>query len=221
MTAEPVRLDRRHRRRLETIEEIVDVAVEVMTESGVGGLSLGEVARRMGMRTPSLYVYFDSKNAVYDAVFARGWQGVLNAMRASYADVDEVEDLPAYFLATGRVFLRWMFEHPVHCQLMAWRPVPGYQPSPEAYLPAVEMLAVSQHMFERLQARGLFRPDADPEYLLRMWTVLTSGVMTQQLANAPHESFDEGRFTSTVPDLVSMFLAQYGAAATHRAKGKS
>jgi len=220
MTADPVRLDRRQRRRLETIEEIVDVAIEVMTEYGVGGLSLGEVARRMGMRTPSLYVYFDAKNAVYDAVFARGWQGVHDAVLPSYAQLDGAEDLPAYFLATGQVFLRWMIEHPVHCQLMAWRPVPGYEPSPEAYLPAIAMFAGSEAWFAALHARGLFRADVDPAYVLRLWTVLTSGVMTQQLANAPHESFDEGRFTSALPDLASMFLSQYGGTATHRAKGK-
>src|SRR3954452_16367441 len=87
MTA-PARIDRRQRRRLETIEEIVDVAVEVMTEHGVGGLSLGEGARRMGMRTPSLYVYFDSKNAVYDAIFARGWRSVYETTGAQHLDVE-------------------------------------------------------------------------------------------------------------------------------------
>ena len=66
--------DRRHRRREETIREIVDVAVELMGEHGAAGLSLGDVARRMGIRTPSLYGYFDSKNALYDAVFERGWR---------------------------------------------------------------------------------------------------------------------------------------------------
>ena len=60
--------DRRHRRREETIREIVDVAVELMGEHGAAGLSLGDVARRMQIRTPSLYGYFDSKNAFYDAV---------------------------------------------------------------------------------------------------------------------------------------------------------
>ena len=221
MTAEPVRLDRRHRRRLETIEEIVDVAVEVMTEYGVGGLSLGEVARRMGMRTPSLYVYFDSKNAVYDAVFARGWQGVLEQMRRSYAELEDATDLPAYFLSSARVFLVWMLEHPVHFQLMSWRPVPGYQPSAQAYAPAVEMLSAAHAMFDVLQERGLFRPDADTALLLRTWTILTSGVMTQQMANAPDEPFDAGTFTSTLPELVSMFLAQYGTPPRSRSKGKT
>ena len=47
-----VRFDRRERRRRETIEEILDVAVEVMAADGVAGLSLAEVARRMGVRPP-------------------------------------------------------------------------------------------------------------------------------------------------------------------------
>ena len=39
-------LDRRARRRQETIEEILEIAVDVMSEEGVTGLSLAEVARR-------------------------------------------------------------------------------------------------------------------------------------------------------------------------------
>ena len=221
MTAEPVRLDRRHRRRLETIEEIVDVAIEVMTECGVGGLSLGEVARRMGMRTPSLYVYFDSKNAVYDAVFARGWREVHQTMAPAYDGLRDAVDLPSYFLTCARIFVGWMLEHPAQAQLMCWRPVPGYEPSALAYEPAVEMLAAAHASFAELRDRGLFPPDADLELLLRTWTVLTSGVMTQQLANAPDASFDEGAFTATLPDLVSMFLTQYGTSSRPRTKGKS
>ncbi len=221
MTAEPVRLDRRHRRRLETIEEIVDVAIEVMTEYGAAGLSLGEVARRMGLRTPSLYVYFDSKAAVYDAVFARGWRAVHATMRPAYDAVDDAADLPAYFLACARLFIGWMLQHPAQAQLMCWRPVPGYEPSAPAYEPAVEMLAAAHDSFEQLRDRGLFRPDADVEQLLRTWTVLTSGVMTQQLANAPDASLDDGAFTATLPDLVTMFLTQYGTPARRHSKGKS
>ncbi len=48
--------------------------------------------------------------------------------------------------------------------------------------------------------------------MLRTWTVLVAGVVTQQLANAPHEPFDSGTFTGLLPQLVEMFLTQYGAA---------
>src|SRR5215471_7018832 len=67
-----VRPDRRLTRRRQTIEEALDAAVAIMEQAGVGGLSMSEIARRLGMRQPSLYKYFDSLHAVYDAVFARG-----------------------------------------------------------------------------------------------------------------------------------------------------
>lgn len=197
------------------------MAVDVMTEQGVGGLSLGEVARRMGMRTPSLYVYFESKNAVYDAVFARGWRAIHEEIIPLYAGVQDAADLPAYFLQTGKVFIGWMLAHPAQAQLMCWRVVPGYEPSAEAYEPAVAVIESSKRCFDTLQERGLFRADCDTEVLLRTWTVLTSGVMTQQLANAPEQSFDEGVFTATLPDLVSMFLTLYGQPTRSRTKGKS
>ena len=64
-----MRTDRRVQRHHQTIEEILDLAIQVMAEDGVAALSLAEVARRMGMRPPSLYQYFPSKLAVYDALF--------------------------------------------------------------------------------------------------------------------------------------------------------
>src|SRR6266496_2220018 len=51
------RSDRRARRRQETIEEILGIAEEVMTQEGVNGLSLAEVARRLGVQPPSIYKY--------------------------------------------------------------------------------------------------------------------------------------------------------------------
>src|SRR4051812_9401321 len=212
MTA-PARIDRRQRRRLETIEEIVDVAVEVMTEHGVGGLSLGEVARRMGMRTPSLYVYFDAKNAVYDAVFARGWRSAYDTVAGQHADSDaavqRAADLEPYLLDVARTFVRWTIENPVHAQLMMWRPVPGWEPSADAYASAVDILEGAMAMFVRLRDGGWLREDVRLDEVVQTWTVITTGVMTRQLANAPHESFEEGRVTATLPALVSMFVAHY------------
>jgi AcrR family transcriptional regulator len=215
-------VDRRQRRRLETIEEIVDVAVEVMTEHGVGGLSLGEVARRMGMRTPSLYVYFDSKNAVYDAVFARGWRSVFETTGAAHLDAEgsvrRPEHLEPYLLSVSQTFVRWTIENPAYAQLMMWRPVPGWEPSAEAFAAAVDALEAARSMFVRLQDLGLLRGDASLDEMVQTWTVLTTGVMTRQLANAPHESFEEGRVTATLPALVSMFVAHFGK--TVATKGK-
>src|SRR3954469_21234678 len=104
-----VPLDRRQVRSQETIEQVLDAAVEVMGEQGVAGLTLGEVARRMGIRTPSLYAYFDGKNALYDALFQRGWAELLTLLRARTGG-NPLEDLHA----GTELFVRWSVEHPAY-----------------------------------------------------------------------------------------------------------
>ena len=72
MATAPSPTSRVDRRRAAVREEALDHAVDLMTEEGVGALTVSEVARRMGIRGPSLYKYFPSRFAVYDALFARG-----------------------------------------------------------------------------------------------------------------------------------------------------
>ena len=114
--------DRRAVRRQATVDELVDVAVDVMAEHGAAGLSLGEVARRMGMRPPSLYVYVDSKNAVYDLVFAQGWRAVLEIVD-TLPEPGPTTDVTAYLTHSAETYLRWSVEHPVHAALMLRTPL--------------------------------------------------------------------------------------------------
>ncbi len=225
MSIEPaIRVDRRQRRREETIEEILEVAVELMAEQGAAGLSLGEVARRMGIRTPSLYGYFDSKNALYDAIFERGWQLLAAEMDRLPDPPTHRADLPAYALAYGEAFVRWSVENPAYTQLMAWRPVPGYEPSAAAYAPSVDVFNRSRAAFTALRDAGVLRPDVDVDEALRMWIVLIAGIISQQLSNAPLEPYEGGTFTSALPVLADMFLTYYGSrpeAANHPKGRKS
>jgi AcrR family transcriptional regulator len=211
-----VQLDRRQRRRQETIEEVLDVAAELMREQGVAGLSIGEVARRMGIRPPSLYVYFDSKNALYDALFERGANLVVDCMQAFGDELDETLSLEESLLASANAFIRWAVEHPEYTQLLFWRPVPGFTPSERAYAPAIRLLELSRERFSALQSRGLIRDDVSLDDLQRHWTIVTSGVISQQLANAPDQSFESGAFTTAIPDVVAMFAKHYASAKSQR-----
>src|SRR3954453_2021613 len=220
MTTEVVPVDRRQRRRLETIEEGLEHAVEIMATDGGAGLSLGEIARRMGIRPPSLYVYFPSKHALYDALFARGWRELLATVTAYDDEHAQDDDFPAVLLGYGREFVRWSVEHPAYAQLLFWRPVPGFRPSEAAYAPAVELYQRGLDRLRRLQTAGVVRSDVDADDVQRDWTVLIAGIVSQQLANAPEQTFDDGRFTSALPGLVEMFAAHYGSPPRARAAKK-
>jgi hypothetical protein len=44
---------------------------------------------------------------------------------------------------------------------------------------------------------------------LTMVSMIAAGVMTQQLANEPRASFDDGRFTRLAPRLFEMFTTYF------------
>ncbi len=192
----PPRSDRRAVRREATKAEILDAAWGLVREHGLGSLALRDLAERVGMRAPSLYQYFPSKHAIYDAMFA---QGTRDALVTVTADVEATETREVL-----RVMARRMFEFatsdPARAQLLFQRTIPGFEPSPEAYAPAVEMYTRVQSQFE---AHGITDPDA-----MDIWTALISGLTNQQIANDPGGT----RWARLIDRTVDMFLACVGAA---------
>lgn len=198
--------DRRARRRQETIEEILDIAKDVMTEEGVNGLSLAEVARRLGVQPPSIYKYFPSLVAVYDALFLRGQVEHLEVMRAAMADAEPgLNALTAGLEASGR----WALANRAAAQLMFWRLVPSFEPSAEAFAPSVEMVALQRAALADAVAAGELGPEADSDEAVHLVSILIAGVLSQAMANEPDLGWGQGRFTPTFPRLMKLLAAAY------------
>ncbi len=202
----PAGLDRRRRHREQTIGEILDVAVQVMAEEGVAGLSLSEVARRMGIQPPSLYKYFPSKLALYDALFQRGACETLAVFRAAAAQAE-----PGWTALTAGIeaVMRLGLDQQVIAQLLNWRPVPGFAPSAEAFAPSIEFTGDIRRVLQAAADRGELHPDAASEEGGALLSVLVAGVMSQQLANQPRASWEEGRFTRLTPQVLKLFKCAY------------
>jgi AcrR family transcriptional regulator len=54
-----------------TADRVLDAAEDLFAEKGYSATSLGEVADRVGIRSPSLYNHFKNKEALYEAVLER------------------------------------------------------------------------------------------------------------------------------------------------------
>ena len=116
----------RENRREAAIATILEAAWELARRDGVAGLSLSEVARRVGMKPPSLYSYFDSKAALYDAMFAQGYREfVARDMKAAAPGAPLLEALR---IGT-RAFVEFAVEDPARHQLLFQRTIPGFEPS--------------------------------------------------------------------------------------------
>lgn len=63
-----------------TAERILDAAEALFAERGFAGTTMRDVAEAVGIRTPSLYNHFESKDELYAAVLERGIRPVIDLL---------------------------------------------------------------------------------------------------------------------------------------------
>jgi AcrR family transcriptional regulator len=181
----------REARRRSARDAIVDAAWQLVRDEGLAALSLRDLAKRAGITTPTIYAYFDSKNAIYDAMFGRAASDFADRMTQPY-DSDD----PRAVLAAGvRRFVDFCTSDVARYQLLFQRTIPGFEPSPEAFAPAVRALDA---VHERLALNGV----TDPRHV-DVWTALTTGLVDQQISNDPGGD----RWARLIDDFVTMFLS--------------
>jgi AcrR family transcriptional regulator len=168
-----VRIDPRVERRSRKKAAIVEAAWRIARAEGFGGLSLHALARSVGLRQPSLYAYFDSKNALIDEMFA-------DANRQLLGRVERLGPSPEPRRAVHdvmRELVAFCMEDGARAELMFQRPVPGFEPSAESYAAAQRFL---ERAVELLGDAGI----SDPEDV-DVFVGVIAGVINAQLSNDP------------------------------------
>jgi AcrR family transcriptional regulator len=187
--------NRRAERNAATRREILDAAWDLVREEGLAAVSMRELGARVGMRAQSLYVYFPSKHAIYDAMFGEANVELLARMRG----LPDTGDPERNLRHTARTFLDFCVEDPVRYQLLFQRTIPGFEPSAEALAPALELLDTGRM---GLRACGIAAAEA-----LDAWTGVLAGLAAQQNSNEPGGD----RWVRLLDEIVDMFLAHYRA----------
>jgi AcrR family transcriptional regulator len=165
--------DPRHARRTAKQAAILIESWALAQRDGLAAVSLHNVAAAVGLRQPSLYVYFGSKLALYDAMFADGYRQLLDYF-AAHDYTGEPRDALVRFLADT---VKFSGDDIVRHQMLFQRTIPGFEPSPESWSLALEFYEKASNV---IKAAGIEDP-AD----LDLFTALTNGMAHQQVANDP------------------------------------
>lgn len=91
----------------DTKELLLQAALALFAEKGFEGTSVRDIARSVGLSESVLYAHFDSKRAIFDAVFAR--LGPLSATAALHDLAANADADPAGFLRSliERLMTEW------------------------------------------------------------------------------------------------------------------
>lgn len=107
----------------DTKQRILDKALELFSEKGYDSVSVGEIARAVGIKAPSLYNHFPGKQAIFD--------GIVESTAARYeTDTDKIdihvqnarEDIPIFTKITEDALfekVRQIFEYSLHSETVS------------------------------------------------------------------------------------------------------
>jgi AcrR family transcriptional regulator len=200
--------ERQQRNHDEMVAQILDAARAVMREQGVAALNLQEIARRVGMRAPSLYNYFPGKLAIYEALFAMGMKMYRERMET------DLGPLGATWESVQRMmegYLSFALEHPELYQLIFERPVPGFVPSAEGLEESAKLLESGKRAINQAIAAGTFQSSLSADEMMNVLIALTHGMASQHLANEPHLPLGSGRFGSLIPAMIELLRSAWGS----------
>ena len=194
--------ERRERNKAEMRNLILETALQIMHEDGAGALNLNELARRVHLKTSSLYVYFPGKMAIYDALYRLG-------IRVFTAELDQILlTIPDPWQALQAVIERTIdvsVNQPELFQICFERPVAGFEPSPESMTETEKLTTRLSSLMNRAMPEGeTISPDALPPshgLFIAIW----HGLAALHIANDPAKPAGSGRFGSLILAAIELF----------------
>jgi AcrR family transcriptional regulator len=145
--------------------EILDAARELLVREGVDALTVGRLARELGIKPPSLYKHFTGKRQLEAALIAEGLEAHAEALEAGGPDLAGI----------ARAYRAFAVEHPQLYRLMTERPLPRDELPPgvedRAAAPVIRAAGGDRdlaraiwafaHGMVQLELAARFPPDAD------------------------------------------------------------
>lgn len=163
----------RAQRRDDTVRRILDSAWALSRTRGLTGWTLRDLGAAVGMQAPSLYVYAESKNALFDLMYADGYRQFLARIESAERPDDPVELLRT----AARTFVSFATEDVARFQLLFQFSAPGWAPSADSLVLARSALDALVHVLHAAGVRGT--RDVD------LWTAVLTGLASQQVSNDP------------------------------------
>lgn len=133
---------RRTQRRAATVAELKRKSWKLMASSGVGALSLRELARQMGMAPSAIYRYYDNRNDLLTALIVDGYDSLATELATEYEQMIARDPKPGSRQALtdlGLTYRRWALGNRVKWLMIFSSTVPDYTGTDETTAASTRM----------------------------------------------------------------------------------
>jgi len=191
-----------------TRQRLLEAAEKIFVEKGFDGARVDEIAETAKVNKRMMYLYFGSKEAMYEHVIREQFRRFVTATRQGYpVDASPREQMESiirtyyYFLADNPGFVRLLGWETLHLGAHEGRALDGLAARGVPALEAILKNGVEQ---------GIFRPDIDIRRLIMSVSGLCLGVFNRKrgLAGLWHEDLSDPRVLDETLDHILKLVFQ-------------
>jgi AcrR family transcriptional regulator len=181
---------------------VLDAASSILQTHGPDALTMRGIAGEVGCSTSVLYTMFGGKAGVAEALWLEGFE----RLRLALAAVEEDDPL-GRLAAMGRAYRTNALANPAYYSVMFARPIPGFEPSPDAYSESLRPLQLVVDAVADCVVAGVFRP-VDPAHVARVLWAAAHGAVSLELAGYEGAVDADSCFEDLLAAAAAWFLAR-------------
>jgi AcrR family transcriptional regulator len=181
---------------------LLDAASRLLETEGPEALTMRRIAGEVGSSTSVLYSMFGGKAGVAEALWCEGFERLHTALAGVNGD-----DPLARLTGLGRAYRASALANRSYYWIMFSRPIPGFQPSAEAYEVSLRPLALLTDAVAACVDAGVFRP-VDPDHAARVLWAASHGAVSLELAGYEGAVDAAASYRDVVTAAAAWFLAR-------------
>jgi AcrR family transcriptional regulator len=181
---------------------VLDVASRLLEAEGPQALTMRRIAAEVGCSTSVLYTMFGGKSGVAEGLWREGFERLRQAMERVEAD-----DPLGRLTALGHAYRTNALANRAYYAVMFQRPIPGFEPSAEAYADSLRPLHILVGAVADCLEAGVFRA-ADPTHVATVLWAAAHGAVSLELAGYEGAADAEARFQDLLAAAAAWFFAR-------------
>lgn len=163
---------------------LIDAGIEVLTETGPGGLTLRGVAQRAGVSHAAPYAHFADKQALLAAVSAEGYRMLYDRLVAATAGREG--DPRAQLLEAACAYLGFAREHPAHFRITLSGLVERQADHPEYLSIAHRCFDLVRGVVRACQRAGALGAGEEDQVAVAVWALVHGLASLSLEGQIPH-----------------------------------
>jgi AcrR family transcriptional regulator len=193
------KVDRRERERAEFREEVLAAARKIVLEEGFDALSMRKIADAIEYAPGTIYLYFESRDAIAFELCRTGFEQFLAALAPAAALADPLER----FAELGRRYVEFGLDNPETYRLLFMEDPKfseaGFQERTEAAdSPGIQALGILVGIFDELRAQKRLKSKIDSKVLAETTWAAVHGIVSLKITSHAYPQSDAGQLLQTV-----------------------